>query len=648
MTEKAVTSQADNSVKNWSVKNWVRVQLDPPPFQELLDHISDIARSAGTTLFSFLTVSLYFAVTLAAHRDADFFAANPGTKLPVLGIEVPPELFFLGAPAFILAVFVYLQLYLVKLWYALAAAPDIVPTGDFPDRSLDQATYPWIVMDAVLRWKDKSFRRPLGWLTSLGALVVGWLLAPLLIGVFWIRSMPYHHEGLTLTLGIIFWMSIVVAWASRRLARRVVAGNKFVVGFLSWLVGILLAVIIALASWSTTEAGLWSGDGRTRLPGHCKQHRLLDGVDCLIADFARNGDNALLVPAALSGAKLSFLPKDYLPRDLARKDFRHAFVIRQRDEFGPTWRDRYPSGNWEQAFEQEFEARRSAQRRLVVRRDLGAADLRRADLSRADLTAADLARARLSRANMQYANLEGADLSKAHLKYAIVSNTQLSSAKLEDATLSGANMYLAQMEHARLKLARLDRTFLRGANLTGSDLSQIRAERASFSEAKLDHAKLAGADLTKARLERASLINADLRTASIDGANLSKANLTKANLHSVRLRGANLTNAQLRNAKLVGSYLDGASLFRANLTGADVTAARFRGSSLASANLSGALGLKDLTDVFGDKVVSASLPSDFPPPEIWTTIEGFRGIAVHNRAWKRWRKDRGFDAQGKK
>ncbi|MEM6495766.1 MAG: pentapeptide repeat-containing protein, partial [Pseudomonadota bacterium] len=617
MTEQVVYQQTNDTYQEP-----VRVQLDPPPFQELLDHIAEIARSAGATLFSFLTVSLYFAVALAAHRDADFFAAGVGTKLPVLGIEIPTELFFLGAPFFILVVFVYLQVYLVKLWFALAAAPEVIPTGDFPNRSLDQATYPWIIIDAVLRWKHSLFRRPLGWLASLGALLVGWLLAPLLIGAFWIRSMPYHHEGLTIVLGVLFWMSVIVAWSSRRLALRVVAGKTYSAGPLMWLVGAPLLALVILLSWSTTEAGLWHGDGRTRLPAHCKSHSLLDGIDCLVADFARNGDTALLVPATLSGVSLSQLPDNYLPRDLAYKDFRHAFIVRQRDEFGSTWREQFPDGKWEPAMEQEFEARRAAQHRSVMRRDLRAADLRRADLSRSDVVAASLMGARLSRANLQWANLEGADLSKADLTYAVVSNAQLASALLEDARLVLVNMYRARMQRARLKRAQLTGSFLRLVDLTGSDLTQVKAERTSFREAKLDDAKLAGVNLTKARLVDASLIRADLRTATMVGADLSKTNLTAANLHSVDLRRATLTNAQLSGAKLAGARFDNATLFRSDLSDADMTGARLKGASLASANLSSVNGLKQLADVFGDNVALSSLPAEVAQPAGWADVPG--------------------------
>ncbi len=642
MTEHVVYQQTDETYQEP-----VRVQLDPPPFQELLDHIAEIARSAGATLFSFLTVSLYFAVALAAHRDADFFAAGVGTRLPVLGIEIPTELFFLGAPFFILIVFVYLQVYLVKLWFALAAAPAIIPTGDFPDRSLDQAIYPWIIIDAVLRWKHSLFRRPLGWLASLGALLVGWLLAPFLIGAFWVRSMPYHHEGLTIALGVLFWMSVVVAWSSRRLALRVVAGKTYSAGPFMWLVGVPLLLFVTLLSWSTTEAGLLQGDGRTRLPAHCKAHSLLDGVDCLVADFARNGDNALLVPAALSGASLSRLPSNYLPRDLAYKDFRHAFIVRQRDEFGSSWREQFPDGKWEPAMEREFEARRAAQHRLVMRRDLQAADLRRADLSRANVVAASLVGGRLSRANLQFANLEGADLSKADLTFAIVSNTQLASATLEDARLVRVNMYQARMQSARLKRAQLTGSFLRLADLTGSDLTQVKAERASFRDAKLDGAKMAGVNLTKARLVSSSFIGADLRTATMAEADLSKANLSTANMHSVDMRRATLTNARLLGASFEGARLDNVNLFGADLSDADMTAARLKGASLASTKLSEVKGLKDLAVVFGDNVALRTLPADVVQPGAWADVPGFRGRTIHNRAWKAWQKDRGF-ATGKK
>ena len=101
MTEHVVYQQT-----NETYQEPVRVQLDPPPFQELLDHIAEIARSAGATLFSFSpspsTLPWHLPHTVMQISLPQVWDETAGPRH-----RDPTELFFLGAPFFILVVFVY-------------------------------------------------------------------------------------------------------------------------------------------------------------------------------------------------------------------------------------------------------------------------------------------------------------------------------------------------------------------------------------------------------------------------------------------------------------------------------------------------------------------------------------------------------------
>lgn len=187
-----------------------------------------------------------------------------------------------------------------------------------------------------------------------------------------------------------------------------------------------------------------------------------------------------------------------------------------------------------------------------------------------------LVKARLRQADLSYASLSEADLRQANLRQA-----SLRSAMLDQVKLNGAMLQSADLERANLIRAELGKADLSFASLAGSLLL----------DAKLDGTVLYGADLRNAWLERASLEQADLRQANLEGANLKMSDLRGAYLSTAKMAGARLEGSQLGNAILMGADLRHTDLSNSSIQGAVLSGADFTGANLQNADLRGVVGL---------------------------------------------------------
>lgn len=188
-----------------------------------------------------------------------------------------------------------------------------------------------------------------------------------------------------------------------------------------------------------------------------------------------------------------------------------------------------------------------------------------------------LVKARLRQADLSYADLSQADLRQANLRQA-----NLKSAALVQAKLNGAFLQSANLEKANLIRAEVGKADLSFASLAGTLLL----------DAKLEGAVLYGADLREAWLERADLEQADLRQANLEGANLKASDLRGAYLSTAKMAGARLEQSQLPTAILMGADLRHADLSSSNLEGAVLSDADLAGANLQNADLRGVVGLK--------------------------------------------------------
>ncbi|QEU09861.1 hypothetical protein [Paracoccus yeei] len=119
----------------------------------LIARINDLSQLARTAWFTLLGYLVFAGITLLGVKDADFFIPSRETQLPLVGVSIPTASFFWTAPILGAALYIYLHLFLIKLWDAHAKA-----------RTTDaEPTHHWLVNDFVLiRQGDPAARaRPL-------------------------------------------------------------------------------------------------------------------------------------------------------------------------------------------------------------------------------------------------------------------------------------------------------------------------------------------------------------------------------------------------------------------------------------------------------------------------------------------------------
>ena len=93
---------------------------DPKTQIDRINEISAIARTSWLALLGYLA---FIGISLLAVEDADFFVPTRRTDLPLVGVAIPTYSFFFFAPILAAALYVYLQVHLLKLWDAIADAP---------------------------------------------------------------------------------------------------------------------------------------------------------------------------------------------------------------------------------------------------------------------------------------------------------------------------------------------------------------------------------------------------------------------------------------------------------------------------------------------------------------------------------------------
>lgn len=426
------------------------MQEQPGPGWGEDDHlaqIAEISKNARTSWFGLIFILLFCGVALLDVQDRDFFEYGAATQLPLLGVNVPVVGFFVTAPLLLLGLYIYLHIYLAKLWLELGKAP-AQPKGI----DLDRAVFPWLIADAALRLRDDVPKRAFGWLTWLASLCLGWLFGPVIIGAFWVRSWPYHHEILTLYLGALLLVALWVGWDSWTARRQMVQGHALRSARYRWPVGLTLGAVLTVMGWEATEGGWLS-----RLPEPVKKR-----VESYYAAwFLPKGSQAsftiddmtFLYPAKLAGANLVEMPPGWMGRDRALREYRrkHGAAHKREADENP---DIPP-------LEEEFEEQRREQRAALNAKSFARADLRKADLAGAFLAGADLRRARLEGASLWQARLEGANLFWARLE----------GADLRWARLEGANLLLARLEGANLREASFKSTTLQFITNDFSDSS---------------------------------------------------------------------------------------------------------------------------------------------------------------------------------
>ena len=645
----------------------VQPQTEPDPVPAQLARINEISMVARTTWFGLLAYLAFVGVTLLGVEDADFFVPSRQTQLPLVNVAIPTSSFFWFAPLLGAALYAYLHLQLLKLWEALAAPPPVIE-----GKPLSEQIYPWLISDFALsrRGDGAILERPLRLLSSWTTRLLVWWSALLIIGGFWWRSMPAHHEGMTLWIALCMMLTLYIGFTCRRKLRIEMGksiGNTQGNGWLRRSMFVSLCLFVVALSWARTEGGIdyrfnqlvtiWndamqdqpkrqlyrtcpddpsSGNGKAAYcffrNGDAKEgvelqeaivrnFWLVWTLDDLTETFdaswlgqaIRSVSDWRLFPSAdLVGVNLIPDSGDLLDHTTERRRFRKAWCDRQgmnTETCGRLYTAVEPAPD-------HLDQRRDSwcgERSISIGSDCTTYFRNLDDEFRDEWeqlwTSRTGALGRL--------DLSGADLRRADLKRAFLIGVKLTKARMEGADLREARMDGADLAEARMEGANLRRARMEGANLSWARMEDMDLRQAWMDGANLIQARMEGADLWRVRMERA-----DLWRARMHGANLRWARLERADLWEAQMAGATFHSADLNSVALTVTFKD-TSVRAADLRSDDVTQ-------------------QVLNNVFGD--VATKVPDGLVVPDHWDdkTIKWFE----NDTKFEEWLRERQATTNG--
>jgi uncharacterized protein YjbI with pentapeptide repeats len=379
---------------------------------EGLKQADRIADSAQKLYLALLGGCAYSILTIATTTDAKLITNSASSPLPIIQTPVPIAGFFWVAPLLLASVYFYFNLYLQRLWEALAELPAVFPDGVSLDRKVD----PWLLVGLIRRHvrrlvsEQPAFARLHTIITRLSV----WWAVPVTLFLFWGRYLRRHEwvgTGFQVLLLALSIAGAVLLYAVARATLRRSRGRRALRAPWRWGLAVALAALPLVAiSLGAIEGN--STPFKVTAPG--------TWVPSVARVFRYS------VFADLEGAEVSTKPAGWTGR--------------------------------------------KEQIELVTGATLAKADLRWAEASWAFLIKADLTEAQLQSAALIFARLEGATLLGARLEGAKLRWARLEGADLHDARLDGADLRRARLDGATLLGARLEGADLRWAELRGVDL----------------------------------------------------------------------------------------------------------------------------------------------------------------------------------
>src|ERR1700676_2177158 len=500
--------------------------------------IAQATRFSQWIYFLILSACALCAVVIAFTTDVRLVLNSSAIPFLRASNAVPMSGFYLGAPLFIVLLYLRFHFLLLRLWGNMAALPSVFIDGNTPEKD-----GPWFLMALVrrhFRWMRDS-RSPQAILETVVAAVLAYWIAPVTLFFFWLRYLaPQGIRGTLLHVRLIS-LSVPAATCLPTIVSRVLRPGDlprkskaiFPVVLSTMKVTLLSGCLLTLLSFgvirgmpadssiapdmSSSDIRRWAAQG-LQFVGF---RPYADVTEASFSPFPAHGDWSDEGVAAIRGVRLNQMNLRY-----ARAY--HTFWVNAR-----LWR-----ANLEGAYLSEA--------------DLRGAHLREARLPNAVLERVQASRAVFVSADARAINLSGADLRGADLSYGILEGATLSNAKL-----SGASMYAIDLRDAQLLRADLSRADVRDAKLERAVLALANLQDTDFSGAKLIGTNFTGAQFRGAIFLDAILKNADLRGASLSGAIVRDANFAGANLDGADFRGAvGLTVSQICAARWRGALLD--------------------------------------------------------------------------------------------
>lgn len=470
----STTAKIDKSEKNLKISR-------------LSQNVTEASKNARKIYFLYIGFLIYCALTVVGMSDRQIIL-NDAVHLPIIGMDVYLDGFFILSPVIAIFVFIYLQLYLTFRRELIDELKKVFP-------ELGRAhLYPWMLV--ALDYPEKGF---IGRFQSAFVIFSVWFSLPIVLGIISTWFAKTHDPVLAYGIGLspVLGALIVIAFWTRY--EIIPQKNNQKIGILLNKIAKIVLILIVIA------------------------------YECIFLLF--------IVPVANAGFPQVGLDESNKRTECRLKSF---FCIDLSYQKLVT----KPDEEYKEIYWADFNGAHLEGATLI------STVLEKADLREAHLPIAKMTKAILQEANLEEANLAGSDLKEANLQEAYLWHADLSKANLEGANLYKAQLWLADLRGANLKHADLQKALLGKAKMQGAELWFAKLQGAEFWLTDLQEANFFLAKMQGVSLEGAILQGAKLWKANLEGANFEGADLQDVDLRGANLSGAqNLTSDQLGKAK---------------------------------------------------------------------------------------------------
>ena len=627
----------------------------------LLARAEGLTSIVRTAWISLILGCLYAWLTLAALPDIDLFLPEKTLTLPIVGSGISADGFFLFAPILLLALFLYFQLMLARLWECYGRLRQEAGKDEscLDGLTVDEYVPPWF-LTVLIPHPHRGF----DYIAKSIAFTFCWGFAPITILALGYRYLPAHEYALTLVHCLVAGFSIVAVIRFLRHHAQVLADKPSVINNDLTLM-LLMFAPVSLALWIgayllinnqlpflqgirflSPHAQLIRAELSRRPPGwdELQWRHINKRIEELQACGAAWADDGCPAPNPQSSSDTSRFdtPSQELESLLEERGwYRETIIGAQLGRIPTSDAPKPQAANTAPNICETKEDLVSSPRdlRFAV---LLEAYLVNASLHCADLYGADLRRAQLEGADLRSAVLEEADFTQARLQEAVLTDAKMQGAKLPHAQAQGADFTRAKMRDANFEAAQLQRSVFNGAEMSKAKFINAKITGADLSAARMEGVNLTGAQMQDAGLTGAQMQDADLSSAQMQGTVLEKTQMQRATLLWTNLEGALLLETSLEGADLQWALLPGAVLWKTTFDRAtDFSNAKLAGALLRSTDLSEAnIARGQIESAFGD--ASVKLPEGVSLPSHWSDAE-MDDISLY-RLWQGWRMACGWPA----
>lgn len=410
-----------------------------------IEHLNESSKNARGIFMIMLLTCLYSIITIHSTDIASLITNSANTNLPFLNVNIPIVWFYYTAWIYLLGIYVYYHIIMLRLWEIIGGLPALFQDG----RSLDQRMHPWLVTGIIYVYFDRlKTKKPLMKLQWLMVMILSWGSVPLTMLFLWSKFLARRE---------LYWTFIHI-------------------------VSILGAIIFGIFFYNITVSQL-KGSFQSNST-HIRWYKRAANIPSIfmlvitivfiiiLSIYSIVSINSETV-IDLSYKKISHIPANWNgnPKDVTGAEL---------------------SGRNLEGLKGEgiFLVQANMTGIKLKGANLRGANLEDATLVNADLRDTNLRKANLQEATLVNANLTDAALGRSNLKEASMAKSILIDTSLFEADLTGADLSGARLYNAVLAQANLEHTDFSYADLTGADLNSANVTSASFFKTDLSKADL--------------------------------------------------------------------------------------------------------------------------------------------------------------